>query len=108
MIYDRKPFTDWVVEVLDYEEEGEFIGFYRTTFSDGKECEQFTLIYEHDSDELLVQVRIYKNGDIMVGNLVPSNVMVYRRKKLITIELLCDISVDKNGNMSIIAHDEYA
>ena len=75
MIYDRKPFTDWVVEVLDYEEEGEFIGFYRTTFSDGKECEQFTLIYEHDSDELLVQVRIYKNGDIMVGNLVPSNVM---------------------------------
>ncbi|PFZ93745.1 hypothetical protein COL70_09020 [Bacillus pseudomycoides] len=97
--FNRKPFTDWVIETMDINSE-QFEGFYRTTFKDGKECEQFTLM-PVDRDEVLIQIRIYKNGDILVSNFVPANVVVYKRKKRVTVEFLCHVTMTDDG-MSIV------
>lgn len=93
--FDRRPFTNWIIETLNIDPE-QFEGFYRTTFKDGKECEQFTLM-PMDLEFVLVQIRIYKNGDILVSNFVGANVVVYKRKKRITIELLCDLEITDTG-----------
>ena len=87
MLYDREPFTPWKIEVLDMKDEEEFEGFYRTTYQNGMECEQFTLMPK-DQIEALVQLRIYKNEDIMSTCHIPSNVVIHKRKKLVTIELM--------------------
>lgn len=99
--YNREPFTPWKIEVVGMDNEDEFVGHYRTTYRDGKECEQFTLLPAMHSDEVLVQVRMYKNGDILANNYVPATIVVYKRKKLITVELLCDISVTSNGTIQV-------
>ncbi|PDY14154.1 hypothetical protein COO16_04120 [Bacillus pseudomycoides] len=93
--FDRRPFTNWVVETININPE-QFEGFYRTTFKDGKECEQFSLM-PIDLNFVLVQIRIYKNGDILVSNFVGANVVVYKREKRVTVELLCNLEITDKG-----------
>lgn len=101
MLYEREPFTPWKIETIGLQDEHQFIGIYRTALKDNMECEQFTLLPTEYSDDVLIQLRIYKNGDILLGNLVPANVVVFKKRKLVTIELLCEILVSTDGEMTI-------
>lgn len=91
LLYWRKPFTDWEIEVwragtaisLD-----QVSGVYRTTFQEGRECERFTLLWEEKPDVALVQLNILSGSRVKVWAAVPCEVEVDTRKKKITIELL--------------------
>ncbi|MFT9494384.1 MULTISPECIES: hypothetical protein [Bacillota] len=107
MIYDRKDISGWIVEVVGIGDEEKFEGVFRTAIRDGKECEQFTLYPTKDSDYTIVQVRIYKNGDVLTYGFVPVNVVVFKRKKKIKIELLCDIEINDTGECSITLIEDY-
>lgn len=102
MIFDRKEISGWTVEVVDMEDEEKFIGVFRTTMRDGKECEQFTLLPTMPIDITIVQVRIYKNGDVLSYGYVPLNTVVFKRKKHIKIQLYCDIKVDVTSGSLIV------
>lgn len=76
MIYDRSTISGWTVEVINMYDEEQFVGIFRTTLRDGKECEQFTLLPSRYSDDTFIQIRIYKNGDVLVYGLVPVKLKV--------------------------------
>lgn len=107
MIYDRTEFSGWKVEAIGMSDEEEFQGVFRSTIKDGKQCEQFTLLPAKYSDDVIAQVRIYKSGDILTYGLVPINTVIFKRKKIIEIQLLCDIHVSESGNISIKLRDEF-
>lgn len=104
-IISRETFTPWKIVIIDrgvphktMEEntiEGgncfeymEFSCTYRTTMKNGRECDQFTMMPEDDAYALL-QIQIFKNGDINSFNVIPSEISVNKKEKRIDIRLLC-------------------
>lgn len=92
VIYDRRPFTPWIIEVIK-DEDGlweEYEAVYRTTMREGRECEQFTIL-ENDSDYAPVQIQIFKNDEVRVCAFEAAFVTIKRRpKRIITILFLLD------------------
>lgn len=89
MLFERRPWSPWAIEILTFEEDkltpdALFDGFYRTTIREGKECEQFTLLSK-TSDLCLLQIRIFKNGDLTIESHPTTFTRVDRRKKRITV-----------------------
>jgi hypothetical protein len=92
VIYDRRPFTPWIIEVIK-DEDGlweEYEAIYRTTMRDGRECEQFTVL-ETDSDYAPVQIQIFKNDEVNVCAFEAAFVTIKRRpKRIISIRFILD------------------
>lgn len=99
LVFKREPFTPWVIEIPpDHANRpGLYAGTYRTAFAQGRECEQFTLVLE-EIDYALIQVQIFKNGDVTFWAAVPCNVQVKRRTKTIVVQLLCRVEVDHEAH----------
>ncbi|RKJ75041.1 hypothetical protein D7X33_18385 [Butyricicoccus sp. 1XD8-22] len=107
MIYDRKEFSGWVVEVVGMSDEEKFVGVFRTAVKDGIECEQFTLLPAQYSDNTIVQIRIYNNGNILTFGVVPVNTVIFKRKKVIEVQLMCELEIDESGEFLITMPDEF-
>jgi hypothetical protein len=60
---------------------------FRTTIRDDRECELFTLLFT-DSDDALVQLTLFRNGDLISETWEPAIVMLRGRKKQVYIEFL--------------------
>lgn len=92
IIYDRRPFTPWIIEMIK-DEDGlweEYEAVYRTTMRDGRECEQFTIL-EKESDYAPVQIQIFKNDEVNVSAFEAAFVTIKRRpKRIITVRFLLD------------------
>jgi hypothetical protein len=89
MLFDHRPWTAWEIEVVTFEEdnclpEDTFEGIYRSTTREGRKCEQFTLLEKFGS-ECLLQIRIYKNGDITIESHPSTFTRIDRKKKRITV-----------------------
>ncbi|MGE7225609.1 hypothetical protein [Paenibacillus sp. PDC88] len=89
MLFEHRPWSPWAIEVLTFEEDklppdALFDGFYRSTIREGKECEQFTLLSK-TNDECLVQIRIFKNGDLTIESHPSTFTRVDRHKKRISV-----------------------
>lgn len=100
MLYERPGFSDWKVQIVD--DEGtphtDFCDvFYRTGFgskdetSKGEPVEIFTVMWK-DSEDVLVQVRMYKNGFASMASYVPAFFEADARKK--TVRLTFNVPLD--------------
>ncbi len=73
MIY-RNSFRKWTVEVSD---DCSFAGdhyetFWRSTVRMGKPCELFTIAKEHNSDDALVQLLLFEDGNMQAWSWHPA------------------------------------
>lgn len=103
IIFDRKPFTDWVIMIKEryndkdqeilYADRGilggildfnEFTGTYRTGTRDGKECEMFTLM-ARDAEYAYLWVNIFKNGNVEYVSHIPSVININKKSKQVEI-----------------------
>lgn len=114
-VYDRTPWTDWLIVLEDpdpdEDDEGEdatvfnepfdFLEFdcnYRTGFRE-KECEIFTLMLK-DTEYICVQVLIYKNGNMQCTVNMPASIYVEKRQKIVRILPLASVSINrKTGSL---------
>lgn len=102
MLFEHRPWSPWDIEVLAFEEidrhpEEIFEGIYRSSIQECMECEQFSLISK-EFDTCLVQIRIFKNGELTIESHPSTFIRVNRRKKRITIH--CDDPGDQSSPMS--------
>ena len=109
-IFNREPYTDWKIVLMDRSidkqmEEiepnddwicDEFECFYRTAIKDGKECEMFTMIVNGTEYDIL-QLQLFKNGDIRYISRIPFYVDVIKREKRVEILPLVYCSVDEKS-----------
>lgn len=119
--FERHPFTPWTIKITRNHEESdqneiyanrgilgasadfeEFTAIYRSARLDGRECEQITLLPLKGSDICLIQVQIFKNGDIWTHSEIPCQVRMNRKKKQITINILATCELTKTGTLKII------
>lgn len=96
LVFERAPYTDWVIELLpdQYNQPQTYTGSFRTTYCEGKECEQFTL-YLEDIDITLAVIHIFGANRVVSYCYAPVSVEVNTRKKRITIQMLCIIEIDR-------------
>lgn len=88
MIFDRRPWTDWIIEVLDERPNpNECEGFYSRTRREGLECEEFTLNPKED-DFALFQVRLFDDGMVTSTTFAPAFVRVDPIEKRVIITLI--------------------
>lgn len=120
MIFNREPWTDWVIKVnedknKEYKDVQRnnfhfFDAVYRTGFKNGKECEMFSLIPKEKFgvDFLFLQVRLFGDGTYEVENYVPFLVSVDSAKKVVTIEQHCfiEITPDRKLRTFLLYEDE--
>lgn len=120
MIFNREPWTDWVIKVnedknKEYKEVQRnnfhfFEAVYRTGFKHGKECEIFSLLPKEKFgvDFCFLQVRLFEDGNAEVENYVPFLVSVDSEKKVVTIEQHCyiEITPDRKIITSLLYEDE--
>jgi len=108
-VFNREPFTNWKVVIVDRSSDKtmeeveaddpncsvyqEFFCTYRTTFKDAKECEQFSIVLD-EVDYVLLQLQIFKNGDIKYFGKMPVNIDINKKKKRIEILPLAYCKVD--------------
>jgi hypothetical protein len=85
MLYERAK-TPWSIEVIEDEvnDASMYEEVFRTTFREEKECEQFTLLLK-DSEDALIQLRIFKNGDVTSETWIPTFLRIDRRAKRISV-----------------------
>lgn len=109
-IFNREPYTDWKIVLMDRSIEkqmeeikpnddwicDEFECFYRTAIKDGKECEMFTMIVNGTEYDIL-QLQLFKNGDIRYISRIPFYVDVIKREKRVEILPLVYCSVDEKS-----------
>ena len=96
---ERKPWTPWVIEVYEDAESTattdpfQYDPVFRTgwkTIDDNtksSECEMFSLLTKGVED-MHLQVRIWKNGDVQVWHCINATVCVLKAKKLVKVYLL--------------------
>jgi hypothetical protein len=60
---------------------------FRTTIRDNRECELFTLLFA-DSEDALLQLTLFRNGDLISETWEPAIVMLRGRQKQVYIEFL--------------------
>lgn len=100
IVFNREPFTLWKIVILDRSIDKamdeisvenpnsadymEFSCFYRTTYRDSKECEQFTMM-SNEVDYVYLQLQIFKNGDIRYYSKIPISININKKKKRIEI-----------------------
>lgn len=99
-IFNREPFTLWKIAIVDRcndktieEVEAddpncsdymEFCCTYRTTFCNGKESEQFTIM-SNEIDYVFMQLNIFKNGDMKYYSKIPVSLDINKKNKRINI-----------------------
>lgn len=99
LLFKRTPWTDWQIEVRFYaggNNIDEVTGVFRTTWREGQECEQFTLLPQ-EHDYTYVQVQIFSASRVRCYAHVPAEVEINTRKKLVTIYLLCRVEFTETG-----------
>jgi len=110
LLYRRSYWTPWQIEVHFHPghlklKDG-VSGVFRTTRSDGHECEQFSLITSDDLPEYCyAQVQIFESGDVTTFSYVPSEIRIDPKKKCITISILAHLEW-KQGQLVIYPIEE--
>jgi len=96
LLYQRRYWTPWKIEVrfyIDADEQADKIdGVFRTAW-DGREVEQLTLMVK-GTEDVLLQIRIAKNGEVTSSSEIPARIEVKPRTKLITIWPLVTVESD--------------
>lgn len=105
LIYDRKLYCPWVFVLEGIQNEDEFEGIFRTAWSDGRECERFSLMHQN-ADQILVQINIFKNKDYYFWCTAPCSIYMDWKKKHILIKLLCEIEV--TGEHDVLISTNFA
>ncbi|WP_315069361.1 hypothetical protein [uncultured Clostridium sp.] len=113
-VFNREPFTKWKIVIVDrsldktmeeveaedsnYFVYEEFFCTYRTTYRDGRECEQFSIVSD-EIDYVVLQMQIFKNGDIKYFNTIPASIDINKHSKRIEILLLdyCKENTETKG-----------
>jgi hypothetical protein len=104
LLFQRKAFTDWIIEVKFYKSAKKLLndvsGVFRSTTSDGKEIEQFTLMCKKVT-YVLVQVQLFSAKRIRTYTTIPAEIDIDSRNKVVRVLILSNFEPQGDGQLKI-------